>query len=88
MSLSCVRTDLCGGSGGIRKSLRAFLNQAFDWTVLSVNAAYKGRREAQLTGDEMFAVGTGIPAHARELGPDLTDQLLPLLSFSHGESSL
>ena len=36
----------------------------------------------------MFAVGTGISAHARELGPDLSDQELPLLSFSDGECSL
>ena len=36
----------------------------------------------------MFAVGTGISAHARELGLDLIDQELSLVSFSHGESSL
>jgi hypothetical protein len=27
----------------------------------------------ELTGDKMLAVGTRIPAHARELGPDLND---------------
>jgi hypothetical protein len=36
----------------------------------------------------MFAVCTGISAHARELGLDLADQELPLLSFGDGESSL
>jgi len=36
----------------------------------------------------MFAVGTRISTHARELGPDLIDQELLLLSFSDGESSL
>jgi len=39
-------------------------------------------------GDEMFTVCTGISAHARELGPDLTDQKFPLFSFSNGEGSL
>jgi hypothetical protein len=42
----------------------------------------------KLTGDEMFAVGTRISAHVRELGPNLTDQELLLLSFGDGESSL
>jgi len=36
----------------------------------------------------MFAVGTRISTHARELGPNLIDQELLLLSFSDGESSL
>jgi len=36
----------------------------------------------------MFAIGTRIPTHARELGPDLIDQQLLLLPFSDGESSL
>ena len=36
----------------------------------------------------MFTVCAGISAHARELGPDLTDQKFPLLPFSNGESSL
>lgn len=36
----------------------------------------------------MFTVCTGISAHARELGPDLTDQKFPLFSFSNGEGSL
>jgi len=36
----------------------------------------------------MFAVGTRIPTHACELGPDLIDQQLLLLPFSDGESSL
>lgn len=36
----------------------------------------------------MFAVGTGISAHARELGSDLIDQELLLLSLSNGEGPL
>jgi hypothetical protein len=36
----------------------------------------------------VFAVGTRISAHARELGPDLIDQELLLLRFSDGESAL
>jgi len=36
----------------------------------------------------MFAVGTGISPHVRELGPDLVDQELLLLSFSDGKGSL
>jgi len=49
---------------------------------------WQALRGNELTGDEMFAVGTRIPAHARELGPDLIDQQLLLLPFSDGESSL
>lgn len=44
--------------------------------------------KTKLTGDEMFAVGTGISAHVRELRPDLIDQELLLLSFSDGKSTL
>ena len=36
----------------------------------------------------MFAVGTRIPTHARELGPDLIDQVLLLFPFGDGEGSL
>ena len=45
-------------------------------------------RTGELTGDEVFAVGTRISTHARELGPDLIDQVLLLLSFGDRESSL
>lgn len=66
--------------------LRVLLNQALDCdnSISPVCKSQNGR----LTGDEVFAVGTRIPAHARELRPDLTDQELPLLSFSDGEGSL
>ena len=44
--------------------------------------------KTKLTGDEMFAVGTGISAHVRELWPDLIDQELLLFSFGDGKGSL
>lgn len=84
VSWSWVPADLYGGV--IRKSLGTFLDQAFDWRS-SVNTT-RQHYENELTGDEMFAVGARISAHARELGPDLIDQELPLLSFSDGEGSL